>query len=86
MKPEVRPPNRAGYLGKRLEQAFNSSFRSRPLKDSIQAFCHGEPGGLPLESEPVERGDDEVVSPNARPDAEQVLETTALVEVTPVAA
>ena len=33
-------------LSKRHE--LRSSSRSRPLNDSIQAFCHGEPGSMKM--------------------------------------
>ena len=34
---------------------LSSSSRSRPLNDSIQAFCHGEPGSMKSEAAPVNR-------------------------------
>jgi hypothetical protein len=34
---------------------LSSSSRSRPLNDSIQAFCHGEPGSMKSEPAPLNR-------------------------------
>src|SRR5215203_1353874 len=36
-------------------QLFSSSSRRRPLNDSIQAFCHGEPGSMNAVPTPLKR-------------------------------
>ncbi len=45
---------------------LSSSSRSRPLNDSIQAFCHGEPGSMNSEPAPLNRDGVLPVEGNAR--------------------
>ena len=38
-----------------MRHELSSSSRSRPLKDSIQAFCQGEPGSMNIAPVPLNR-------------------------------
>src|SRR3954466_1416658 len=44
----MRQSSMRTWASRRLSncQPLSSSSRSRPLNDSIQAFCHGEPGSM----------------------------------------
>jgi hypothetical protein len=53
----IRQSSMSTWTSRRLSktQPLSSSSRRRLLNDSIQAFCHGEPGSMKIEPTPLNR-------------------------------